>query len=96
MYQKCNAERPQDLVVYSLDGAYFVEMQLRFEPVPTRMFYFWGMFSISGGFEVGKPTEEERAGNPYQPYLVELSAQKVFQLLQRKVDTAPEDKLRRS
>lgn len=90
VYSKDTATRPHDLVVYSLDGSYYMEMQLRFVQCDLEIFRFEGLCGTTRGWRLYHTDSKELERIPTQKYLVRLSENDVFCILQRRVKALPE------
>ncbi|MBR2125340.1 MAG: hypothetical protein IJ943_01225 [Akkermansia sp.] len=91
VYSKDTVTRPHDLVVYSLDGSYYMEMQLRFVQCDLEIFRFEGLSGSTGGWRLYHTDSKELERIPTEKYLVRLSKDDVFDILQHKVESLPEN-----
>lgn len=82
----CSAESPHELKVYCLDGRYYMEVELRYVPVETCMFYYEAIMSRTKGICVSG-----RKNNEVKTYLAKLSDTDVFHILQRRVEQPGDD-----
>lgn len=90
VYHKDTVTRPHDLVVYSLDGSYYMEMQLCFVQCDLSVFYFEGICGTTEGWRLYHTDHEELKRMPTEKYLVRLTPHDVFNILQRRVEEPPE------
>jgi len=86
-----DADTPHHLKVYRVGDAYYMELYLRFVPVSTRMFYYETITNSTKGVRISEPEEEYVARVPAQPYLVRLTEQDVWHILQRRVAPPGDD-----
>lgn len=75
-----SAATPHDLKVYCLDGRYYMEVELRYVPIETCMFYYEAIMSGTKGICVSGTKNNE-----VKKYLARLSDTDVFHILQRRV-----------
>ena len=75
-----SAATPHDLKVYCLDGRYYMEVELRYVPIETCMFYYEAIMSGTKGICVAGSKNRE-----VKKYLAKLSDTDVFHILQRRV-----------
>ena len=80
VYKESSAATPHDLKVYCLDGRYYMEVELWYEPVETGMFYYEAIVNRTKGICVSGTKNNE-----VKKYLARLSDTDVFHILQRRV-----------
>lgn len=81
-----SAATPHDLKVYCLDGRYYMEVELRYVPIETCMFYFEAITNRTKGICVAGSKNRE-----VKKYLAKLSDTDVFHILQRHVEQPGDD-----
>ena len=81
-----SAATPHDLKVYCLDGRYYMEVELRYVPIETCMFYYEAIMSRTKGICVSGTKNRE-----VKKYLAKLSDTDVFHILQRHVEQPGDD-----
>ena len=86
VYRASSAKTPHELAVYSLDGRYYMEVELRYVPIETCMFYFEVITNRTKGICVSG-SDEHRV----KKYLAKLSDADVFRILQREVEQPADD-----
>ena len=84
--KKSSVKTPHELVVYALDGRYYMEVELLYTPVTTCMFYFEFITDRTKGICV---TGSDK--RPVKKFLAKLSDTDVFHILQRKVEQPGDD-----
>lgn len=90
VYHKETVTRPHDLVVYSLDGSYYMEMQLCFVQCDLSIFGVEGICGTTKGWRLYHTDSEELKRMPTEKYLVRLTPHDVFNIMQRRVEEPPE------
>lgn len=84
--KESSEDTPHELKVYCLDDRYYMEVELRYVPVATSMFYYDSFSGRTKGIRVSGSKDNE-----VKTYLAKLSDKDVFHILQRRVEQPGND-----